>query len=304
MLRNRYQFFYILFVVLVPALFACQRSPESGQTAAAPATVSETEAVPAATSTPFQPSPTPVPLAARVNSEPLLLSAYQSELARYTAAVGGEPTLEEQQQVLDDLIDQMLLAQAAAAQGFGASETVVQERLDELVSRLGSQDALQQWMAANGYVETEFRQDLRRAVQAAWMRDQIASGVPTTAEQVRARQILLSDSTQANDVLALLQSGSDFTNLAYQADPVAGGELGWFGRGELFYPELEEAAFALQPGQITPIIETPVGYHILQVLERQVDRPLSPQALLKAQQRAVEQWLEQQRSQGQIEILN
>ncbi len=270
----------------------------------------ETDAVPAATSTPFQPSPTPVPLAARVNGEPLLLSAYQAELARYTAAVGGEPTLEEQQQVLDDLIDQMLLAQAAAAQGFGASlagetsETIVQERLDELVSRLGSQDALEQWMAANGYVEADFRQDLARAVQAAWMRDRIASDVPAVAEQVRARQILLSDSTQANDVLALLQSGSDFTNLAYQADPVAGGELGWFGRGELFYPELEEAVFALQPGQITPIIETPVGYHILQVLERQVNRPLSPQALLKAQQRAVEQWLEQQRSQSQIEILS
>jgi peptidyl-prolyl cis-trans isomerase C len=136
------------------------------------------------------------------------------------------------------------------------------------------------------------------------MRDQIASEVPVVAEQVHARQILLSDSTQANDILALLQSGSDFTNLAFQSDPVAGGELGWFGRGELFYSELEDAAFALQPGQVSPIIQTPVGYHILQVLERQGDRPLSPAALLKTRQKAVEQWLQQQRSQSQIEIFN
>ncbi len=79
------------------------------------------------------------------------------------------------------------------AQGFVADDAVVQQRLDELVSRLGSQDALEQWMAANGYVEADFRQDLRRAVQAAWMRDRIASDVPAVAEQVRARQILLSD---------------------------------------------------------------------------------------------------------------
>jgi peptidyl-prolyl cis-trans isomerase C len=242
-------------------------------------------------------------LAARVNGESILRSTYQAELARDAAAIGRAPTLEEQQQLLDDLIDQALLAQAAAAQGFVADDAVVQQRLDELVRRLGSPEALEQWLAANGYVEADFRQDLRQAVQAAWMRDQIASEVPVVAEQVHARQILLSDSTQANDILALLQSGSDFTNLAFQADPVAGGELGWFGRGELFYPELEEAAFALQPGQVSPIIQTPVGYHILQVLERQADRPLSPQALLKARQKAVAQWLQQQRSQSQIEIL-
>lgn len=308
MLKYRRLFIDTIVLVLLLALSACSDAESTRPAESADGLPLETAVV--ATSTPFQPSPTPVPLAARVNGEALLLSTYQAELARYAAALGSEPTLEEQQQVLDDLIDQALLAQAAATQGFVADDAVVQQRLDELVSRLGSSpakagtDALEQWMAANGYVEVDFRQDLRRAVQAAWMRDQIAAGVPAVAEQVRARQILLSDSTQANDVLALLQSGSDFTNLAFQADPVAGGELGWFGRGELFYPELEEAAFALQPGQITPIIETPVGYHILQVLERQVDRPLSPQALLKAQQRAVEQWLEQQRSQGQIEILN
>jgi len=293
-----------MLLVLVLALSACDGSQGPGQTVVESATPPGTETAPAATSTPFQPSPTPVPLAANVNGEALLLSTYQAELARYTAALGREPAPDEQQQVLDDLIDQTLLAQAAAAQGYVVGDAVVQERLDDLVRQLGSQEALQQWMAANGYVESEFRQDLARAVQAAWMRDQIASGVPVSTEQVHARQILLSDSTQANDVLSMLQSGSDFTNLAYQADPVAGGELGWFGRGELFYPELEQAAFALQPGQVSPIIQTPVGYHFLKVLERQADRRLSPQALLRAQQEAVELWLEQQRNQGQIEILN
>jgi peptidyl-prolyl cis-trans isomerase C len=308
---RHFTFIKLLSVVLLLALFACSQTQDPGPTSGTPETDTGTALVPAATSTPFQPSPTPLPLTARVNGEAILLSTYQAELARFAAALGHDtsaleraPTLEEQQQVLDDLIDQALLAQAAAAQGFVADDAAVQQRLDELVRRLGSQEALEQWMAANGYTDADFRQDLRQAVQAAWMRDQVASGVPVAAEQVHARQILLNDSTQANDILALLQSGSDFTNLAFQADPVAGGELGWFGRGELFYPELEEAVFALQPGQVSPIIQTPVGYHILQVLERQADRPLSPAALLKARQKAVAQWLQQQRSQSTIEILN
>jgi parvulin-like peptidyl-prolyl isomerase len=303
MFKSRHLIFLCTTVLLILGLFACNQTQDTEPTAGVLATLPGTDKAPASTSTPFQPSPTPIPLAARVNGEPLLLSSYQAELARDAAAIGRAPTLEEQQQLLDDLIDQTLLAQAAAAQGFVADDAVVQQRLDELARRMGSQGALEQWLAANGYSEADFRQDLRQAVQAAWMRDQIASEVPVVAEQVHVRQILLNDPTQANDILALLQSGSDFTNLAFQADPVAGGELGWFGRGELFYPELEEAAFALQPGQVSPIIQTPVGYHILQVLERQADRPLSPAALLKTRQTAVERWLQQRRSQSQIEIL-
>lgn len=77
---------------------------------------------------------------------------------------------------------------------------------------------------------------------------------------------------KAEDVLKRARAGEDFAALAkeFSTDPGsknAGGELGWFGRGKMVKP-FEEAAFALQPGQISEVIESDFGYHIIQVEER------------------------------------
>ncbi|WP_322508923.1 hypothetical protein, partial [Anaerolinea sp.] len=55
------------------------------------------------------------------------------------------------------------------------------------------------------------------------------------------------------------------------------------------------------PGEVSEIIQTELGYHILQVLERETDRPLAPDARLTLQRKALEAWLQQARSQAQIE---
>jgi peptidyl-prolyl cis-trans isomerase C len=134
------------------------------------------------------------------------------------------------------------------------------------------------------------------------MRDQIAASVPTTAEQVHVKQILLYNSEEAQQALGYLQAGADFNDLAAQYDPVTKGELGWFPRGYLLEPALEEAAFALQPGQYSGVVQTQAGFHILYMVERSPDRPLSPDALLALQQRAISDWLAQQRSTSTIQF--
>lgn len=248
------------------------------------------------------PTATPPPLAARVNGYPITLAEYQVELALYQAALGKELATEERQRVLDDLIDQALLAQDAIMQGFDASEAALQERMAQLSAQLGGAAALAAWQAAHGFDDETFARALRRSMAAAWMRDQIARSVPRTAEQIHARQILLYSREEAERVLAELATGADFTALAEKYDPVTRGDLGWFPRGFLLDPQLEEAAFALQPGQYSPILQTVAGYHILLVLERDPQRPLDPQALLKLQRQAVQTWLEQRRQTSQIEI--
>jgi peptidyl-prolyl cis-trans isomerase C len=290
----------VLLLAVLP-LAACNSKTETPVTGPGTSTPGAT-LEPVITSTPFQPSPTPIPLAAVVNGEGIDQVAFLAESARYAAVLGRELTAEEQQTVLNEMIDTRLLAQAAAENGFVADETLVQARFDDLVQRLGGKQALDDWLAANGYMETDFRIDLTLAVQAAWMRDQVIAGVPLTAEQVHARQILLTDADQANEVLGQLQAGSDFTNLAARYDPVTAGDLGWFPRGYLLYPELEQAVFQLQPGAFTPIVQTILGFHILQVIERDPARALSPDALRLAQKQALQDWLEAQRSQAQIEI--
>ena len=260
-------------------------------------------AQPTQTSTPFQPSPTPQPLAARVNGEAITLARYQAERARYQAAVGTQLATEDEQRVINDMVDQTLLAQAAAEAGFEVDAAAVQSRIEQLIAQLGSDQALVDWMAANGYTEDSFREDLAKSLAVAWMRDKIVSSVPTTAEQVHARQILLYNSEDANKALAEISSGKDFAALAAQYDPVAKGDLGWFPRGYLLDQKLEEAAFSLQPGETSQVIETKIGYHILQVIERDPARKLEADARLTLQMQALEQWLADHRANSEIQIL-
>lgn len=291
---------HCVFLILVAAVVLAGCSRETPAPSASPPPT--TSIMASSTPTQSQPSPTPAPLAATVNGEAILLSDYQAELSRYQADVGTELATEDQQRVLNELIDQLLLAQAAAEAGFVVDETILQERYAGLVSQLGSDQALRDWMDANAYTEESFRRALARSVAAAWMRDQIAAEVPTALEQVHIRQILLYNSEEADRVIAQLQSGEDFADLAALNDPAAGGDLGWVPRGYLLDAKLDEAAFSLQPGEFSAVIQTSAGYHILQVLEREPLLPLEFDARLALQRRAVQDWLVARRSQSQIQV--
>lgn len=262
-----------------------------------------TSVQPTRTLTPFQPSPTPQPLAARVNGEAITLEEFQAELARYQAAVGTQLATEDEQRVIQDMVDRLLLAQAAAEAGYSADDAAVQIRLDELATRLGNDQALVDWMARHGYTEESFRRDLALSMAATWTRDQIAAGVPAAVEQVHARQILLYNSEDAAEVLAQLSAGADFAALAAEYDPVGKGDLGWFPRGYLLEPELEKAAFELQPGELSGIIETGIGFHLLQMVERETARTLEQDARLALQMQAVQDWLLERRDASDIEVL-
>lgn len=261
----------------------------------------------AAPTAPLPPTPTPVPLAATVNGEGISWAEFEAELARYQQAqaeVGGAVSAEEASViVLDDLIDQTLLAQAAAAEGYVVDEAALQARIDELAAQIGGTEALSAWQTSHGYTEADFRSALRRQVAAAWMRDRIIAAVPAVAEQVHVRQILFYNADEAQNVFALLESGWDFQALAEQYDPITKGELGWFPRGYLVHPEIEAAAFALQPGEYSPVVQSAVGYHLLYVVERDPARPLSPDALLTLQEQALQEWLTQRRNASTIVIV-
>jgi peptidyl-prolyl cis-trans isomerase C len=262
------------------------------------------------------PTPTPVEAIARVNGEAISLAALQAALTQVRslsgtpaptpemAQVGTILATDEGKKALDDLVNQVLLSQAAVKAGFSITDQVVQDHYEKLVAGLGSPQALQDWMTRNGYSEESFRQDLARSIAAAWMRDQIISTVPEAAEQVHVRQILTYSADKADEALAKLNSGNDFAMLAAEYDPITKGDLGWFPRGYLTDPVLEQAAFDLEPGKYSEVIKTSTGYHILQVIERDPQRPLDPDARLKLQMQALQNWLTKARGQSDIQILS
>ncbi|MDA8219325.1 MAG: peptidylprolyl isomerase, partial [Dehalococcoidales bacterium] len=98
----------------------------------------------------------------------------------------------------------------------------------------------------------------------------VAANVPTKGEQVHALHILFQDEEQAKDTLAMIQKGDlDFAAAAQQLSQDTGtkdkgGDLGWFPRG-VMDPDFEKAAFALEPGQMSDVVQTQYGYHIIKV---------------------------------------
>jgi peptidyl-prolyl cis-trans isomerase C len=94
-------------------------------------------------------------------------------------------------------------------------------------------------------------------------------------QEIHARHILVETEAEAKDVAERLKKGEDFATLAKEKskDPGAeGGDLGFFSRGQMVKP-FEEAAFALDVGEISAPVQTPFGWHVIKVEEKR-DQPL------------------------------
>ena len=169
-------FLFVLALILAACRPAAPVEPTPTSSPAEPtlAAASETPAP--------SPTPTSLPAAALVNGEIIPLSYYQNEVLRYRASFAeGEtpPTdAEIQTTVLNSLIEQLLLAQQARQSGFTFTDADVQQRIDALLTQLGSGSALTDWMQVNHYDDAEFRYALKLSTEAAWQRDEIINAVP------------------------------------------------------------------------------------------------------------------------------
>jgi peptidyl-prolyl cis-trans isomerase C len=239
-------------------------------------------------------------MALTVNGEGITVADFDAEVQRYIAAqneLGNDiPSADAASAVLQNYIAELVLSQAAHADGFMLDDTALQSRMDSLAAEVGGADALSAWENAQGYNEQAFRSALRRGAEAAWMRDKIIASVPLTTEQVHIQQILLYNQDTAQSFLTQLNGGADFDELALRADPLTRGDLGWVPRGYLLNEQIEATAFSLVVGQYGDVIATDVGFHIIKILARDPNRPLSPDALLALQDLALKNWVEEQKA--------
>lgn len=251
------------------------------------------------------------PLAARVNGEPIFEHEYERAVLRYEVALQalgldsadhGDYRLS----VLVHAIDRLLIAQAAHARGLDLDLHELQNAFDESVQARGGRTGFDEWLQANDYSEAEFKQELQAQLLAGKVQAEVLSTVGNAAEQVHARHVLVTTREQAEAIKAQLVSGADFATIALahsldRSTRVNGGDLGWFPRGLLITPEIETAAFELMPGERSGIVETSLGFHIVETLERDTQRDLLPQAALTVRQAAVDSWLAELRAGAEIE---
>jgi parvulin-like peptidyl-prolyl isomerase len=240
-------------------------------------------------------------------------------------------------QVLEELINEELIRQGAARNGISVSPEEVQETIEEefgywrvpptplptpvITTTLTPtptstsltqeefeeryQEILSGLRTTAGFSEADFRGLFEMSLLRDKMQEFLASRVPTTAEQVRVRHILVETAEEAQSILERLEQGEDFATLAQELsqDPGSkeeGGDLGWFPRGQMV-PEFEEVAFALSSGEISDVVQSSFGYHIIQVLEREDDRELAPDILKQQQDNALNEWLQEQSQSAAIE---
>jgi peptidyl-prolyl cis-trans isomerase D len=135
--------------------------------------------------------------------------------------------------------------------------------------------------------------------------DTITADVDQVQEQVWIRHILVEDEDTAKEVLQKLKEGQDFADLTLEystdeSNKEQGGDLGWFARGSMVEP-FEEAAFALNVGEISDPVQTDFGWHILESLGKE-DRPLTDSALSALKNQVWNDWVDEVNSVYEPEV--
>lgn len=155
-----------------------------------------------------------------------------------------------------------------------------------------------------GVDEATYRGIIRNSVLARKVRDALGEEVPTSGEQANARHILVETEEAAQEVITRLNAGEAFADLAAElstdtGSAANGGELGFVSPGAFVAP-VDEAVFSLPIGEVSEPVESQFGWHVVEVLKREV-RELSPTEYQRSQLQAFDQWLSDVRSAATIE---
>ncbi len=271
-------------------------------------------------------------------------SQFGMDIAEFMATLDGSyMNLAMEAQALDILVRLAVYELEAELRGIAVSDAEAQQQFDilygeYLASNGMTEEDLSYYLSLQGSTLEEFKADalmnIRRGLLEERVRDEVVGQIDVsdedleayfavhlsefqTEEQVQASHILVSDSNAAEDVLARLEEGEAFADLAVELseDPgsaSAGGDLGWFGRDQMV-PEFEEAAFALEVGEMSDIIETDYGFHIILVTDKQdaytptldeIREDVRAAAEVESSEAAFIAWYDEKRASGILEIFS
>ncbi len=212
------------------------------------------------------------------------------------ATVNGEKISEDElherlvaqygQELLDTLITGKVIEQEVKKENIKVTQEEIDEEKAAYAESYGGEEALKQTLETSGLTMADFEEDIESYLATKKLlepRIEITEedmkayfeenkGSFAQQEQVNASHILVEDEETAKEVIGKLNAGGDFAELAaeYSIDESnkdAGGDLGFFGKGDMA-EEFEEIAFSLEPGKISNPVKTEYGYHVIKVAEK------------------------------------
>jgi peptidyl-prolyl cis-trans isomerase C len=288
---------------------ACRKTSAESTALAASASPAQAQAAPTPAAPP-KPMPAQLPdVLARVNGEAVTKVDFD-RLIKNLEVKANQPVPADRRdqvyrQTLDQLVTYTVLLQETRARKLTASDADVESHIQQLRSRFPNEDAFKKALEARGMTLEKLKEDTRIDISINKMVEAEVASQPAPSdaqvrefydknpekfkqdEAVRASHILFRvdenadpaakkkalDEAQA--VLKQARAGADFAELAkkHSADGSAqqGGDLNFFTKGQMV-PAFDQAAFAMKPGEISDIVTTQFGYHIIKVTDR---RPAS-----------------------------
>jgi peptidyl-prolyl cis-trans isomerase C len=306
---------------------ACQKAPAPPAKPTTGPIATSASAPPA-----VKPVPAALPdVVARVNGVAINRGDFERAVRTLEAQAGGPVPPERRdaiyRQLLDQLVALRLLADESTAKKVTVPDTEIDGRLAQMKGQFPNEQAFDAALAERQMTQAKLKTELRQQmlVQKLLQSDVEPTVSVTDAdvtsfyeqnlekfkepEAVHAAHILIRTPDNADaaaktkahaaaaNVLAQARRGADFAALAKQYSQDAGsaangGDLGFVPKGQTV-PAFEQAAFALKPGQLSDIVESPFGFHIIKVFEHRAARTVPLQAVKPR----VEQFLKQQQLQ-------
>lgn len=236
----------------------------------------------------------------------ILLQSDIEKQYNQTLAQGVDATSVSKCDLFDQLVIQKLLLNQASIDSITVTETQVEGELDKrmryFVSQIGSEEKLEDYFHTTiPQLKSELRGVIKDQLTVQNMQQHITKDITITPQEVRkyfnsipadslpyidteieiaqivkkpavSNEAIKAVRDRLNEFRDKIKAGDDFAVFATlysedQGSAKSGGELGFFGKGQMV-PEFEAAAYNLKPGEISPIIQTKFGYHIMQLIER------------------------------------
>ncbi|MFC1568586.1 peptidylprolyl isomerase [Candidatus Margulisiibacteriota bacterium] len=259
---------------------------------------------------------------AKVNGKKVDPFRFREIMSRLLNQVGEEMRPQDlafvQNLALGQTVDFMLILEQAKGQ-VRVSKREVNMALDNVIKKekLASQQDLESALKRMGLTLSRFRNMMNDEMLVQKMVYKIKSEVSVTPDdlrEVRASHILVTSEVEAAGLLARVQKGEKFGALAkeYSKDPgsaVQGGDLGYFTTGLMVEP-FEKAAFATPVGEVSGIVRSPFGFHIIKVTDsrlrkfkeevKDIDKAVKDEK----QERAFQKWFSGIRAEAKVEVIN